>query len=263
MARLRARIGVPEPNPAPPRYRCPNTDAFRQVAEAYGDDNPLWCDPAYAAATRWAGPLAPPALVGGDSLIGEDEVREVAAEHRELLRGDPLRGVHAYYSASAREWWSPLRPDRRLHRRNALVGVLDKASEFAKRLGARVDGTGVPRRRDAPRRAAAAHGPHRARRGPGTGQRTRPGRPGALHRRAAGGDRRAVRAGATAGRRPPLVGGRRGGRRARPAGEGPPHGDRHDLLARRDGDGPVPASRRCGSATRTGGGSPASTTATS
>ena len=133
LARLRTRIGIPEPNPAPPHYRSPGTDAFRHVAEAYGDDNPLWCDPSYGAETRWGGPIASPALVGGDSLIGDDEVTEVASQHRDLMRGDPLRGVHAYYSASAREWWSPLRPGRVLRRRNALVGVLDKPSDFAGR----------------------------------------------------------------------------------------------------------------------------------
>jgi acyl dehydratase len=133
VARLRARIGIPEPHPQPPHYRCPNEDAFRHVAEAIGDDNPLWCDPAYARGTRWGGPIAPPALVGGDTLIGEDEVPEIPAEHRDLMRGDPLRGVHAFYSGSFREWWSPLRPGRAVWRRNALVGVLDKQSEFAKR----------------------------------------------------------------------------------------------------------------------------------
>ena len=133
IARLRARIGVAEPHPLPPHYLRPNTDAFRHVAEAYGDDNPLWCDPAYGTSTRWEGPIAPPPLVGGDTLIGEDEVPEVAPEQRELMKGDPLRGVHAFYSASAREWWAPLAPDRRVWRRNALVGVLDKPSEFAER----------------------------------------------------------------------------------------------------------------------------------
>jgi len=133
VAALRARVNIPEPHPQPPHYRCANEDAFRHVAEAYGDDNPLWCDPAYAAGTRWGGPIAPPALAGGDTLVGEDEVTEVAPEHAELMRGDPLRGVHAFYSASAREWWAPLRPGRRVYRRNALVGVLDKQSEFAKR----------------------------------------------------------------------------------------------------------------------------------
>jgi acyl dehydratase len=133
VARLRARIGVPEPHPQPPHHRAPGVDAFRHVAEAYGDDNPLWCDPTYAETTRWRGPIAPPAMVGGDTLVGEDEVTSVPPEHRELMRGDPLRGVHAFYASSAREWWAPLRPDRRVHRRNALVGVLDKPSDFAGR----------------------------------------------------------------------------------------------------------------------------------
>jgi len=131
--RLRARIGVPEPHPQPPHYLRPDLDAFRHVAESYGDDNPLWSDPDYAATTRWGGPIAPPPLVGGDTLIGEDEVTEVAPEHRELMKGDPLRGVHAYYASSSREWWAPLTPGHRVWRRNALVGALDKSSEFAGR----------------------------------------------------------------------------------------------------------------------------------
>ena len=131
--RLRARVGVPEPHPQPPHYTELTTDVFRHVAEAYGDDNPLWCDSGYGAGTRWEGPIAPPPLVGGDTLIGEDEVTRVAPEHAELMRGDPLRGVHAFYSASAREWWEPLRPGARVTRRNALVGVLDKPSSFAER----------------------------------------------------------------------------------------------------------------------------------
>src|SRR5438067_9081797 len=131
--RLRARIGIPEPHPMPPYYTLPTIDTFRNVAVAYGDDNPLWGDADYGAKTRWESAIAPPPLVGGDTLIGEDEVTEVAAAQRDLMKGDPLRGVHAFYSASAREWWSPLFPDKRVWRRNALVGVLDKASEFAER----------------------------------------------------------------------------------------------------------------------------------
>jgi len=133
VARLRARIGVPQPHPQPPRYLCPNEDAFRQVAEAYGDDNPLWCDPEYAASTCWDGPIAPPPLVGGDTLVGENEVSEVPEQTRELLKGDPIRGAHAFYSGSFREWWAPLRPGMRVARRNALVGVSEKSSEFAER----------------------------------------------------------------------------------------------------------------------------------
>jgi hypothetical protein len=108
----------------------PNEDAFRHVAEAYGDDNPLWWD--HDHKSRWDGPIASPHMVGGDTMIGEDEVR-LDAETKGLLKGDPLRGVHAFYSGSFREWWNPLRPGTRVGRRNALVGVHDKVSEFAGR----------------------------------------------------------------------------------------------------------------------------------
>jgi hypothetical protein len=93
----------------------------------------LWCDPEYGPTTRWGCSIAPPVLVGGDTLIGEDEVTQVAPEHRDLMKGDPLRGVHAFYAASAREWWAPLYAQRRTFRRNALVAALDKPSEFAER----------------------------------------------------------------------------------------------------------------------------------
>lgn len=131
--RLRARIGVARPHSAPPHYLCPNEDAFRHVALAYGDDNPLWCDPHHAGTTRWGGPIAPPHLVGGDTLIGEDEVTAIPDEMREIMKGDPLGGVHAFYAGSSREWWHPLVPGQRVTRRNALVGVHDKGSEFAGR----------------------------------------------------------------------------------------------------------------------------------
>ncbi|MGO9877201.1 MAG: hypothetical protein ACLPVY_25765 [Acidimicrobiia bacterium] len=133
VARLCARVGVAEPHPQPPHYRLPTLDTFRNVAIAYGDDNPLWCDPNYGEKTRWESAIAPPPLVGGDTLVGEDEVTAVAPEQRELMKGDPLRGVHAFYAASAREWWAPLYPQRRVFRRNALVAALDKTSEFAGR----------------------------------------------------------------------------------------------------------------------------------
>jgi acyl dehydratase len=133
VAALRARIGIAQPNPVPPHYLSPGTDTFRIVARSYGDDNPLWCDPAYATASRWGEPIAPPPMVGGDSIVGEDVLTadDLARQHE--LKGDPLRGVHAFYSACEREWWEPLRANHGVHRRNALVGVLDKPSEFSGR----------------------------------------------------------------------------------------------------------------------------------
>jgi acyl dehydratase len=133
VAILRSRIGKPQAYPAPPHFRRPGVDAFRHVAWAYGDDNPLWADPDYATGTRWEGSLAPPPLIGGDSLIGEDSLSDSEIAAQVELKGDPLRGVHAFYGASEREWWAPLRPDARISRRTALVGVLDKPSEFGGR----------------------------------------------------------------------------------------------------------------------------------
>jgi acyl dehydratase len=98
-----------------------------------GDDNPLYCEPEYAAKTRWGGLILHPAFVGGDTLIGIDEVEAVPQDKLALMRGDPLRGVHAFYSSGVREWWRPLRPGREVFRRNAVVGVLDKSSGFARR----------------------------------------------------------------------------------------------------------------------------------
>lgn len=43
-------------------------DAIRHFAWGIGDDNPLWVDPEYAAASAWAGPVAPPC-----SLYAVDE----------------------------------------------------------------------------------------------------------------------------------------------------------------------------------------------
>ena len=58
---------------------------------------------------------------------------ELTGTIAEIMRGDPLRGVHAFYSGSFREWWNPLRDGARVNRRSALVGVHDKASQFANR----------------------------------------------------------------------------------------------------------------------------------
>ena len=62
------------------------------------------------------------------------------------MKGDPLRGVHAFYAASAREWWAPLYPLHRRIRRNALVAALDKPSEFAGRAIHEWTAQVVPRR---------------------------------------------------------------------------------------------------------------------
>ena len=142
IARLRRRIGIPEPHPVAPRFLQPGVDAFRQVAEAYGDDNPLWRDEELRAQRRvWAGIIAPPPLVGGDSLIGEDEVREVAPEHRDLMKGDPLRGVHAFYAGERPRVVGPAAP-RSAHLASQRAGRACSTSRASSPSGPSTSGPG-------------------------------------------------------------------------------------------------------------------------
>ena len=208
-------------------------------AIAYGDDNPLWCEPDYAAKTRWEGPIASPVLVGGDTLIGEDEVPRVPEEHRELMKGDPLRGVHAFYAASAREWWAPLRPEQRIRRRNALVGVHDKASEFAERaihewtgqVFATDDGTLLSGQYRMMARTERTKARER-------GKYAKVEPQSYTDEQIAEIDAQYVERG-PARRRAAVVGGRQRRRSRRPDGQGAAARHRHDLLARRHGHGPV------------------------
>ena len=95
-----ARIGVAQPHPQPPHYRNPGEDAFRHVAESYGDDNPLWCDPDHARASVWAGPIAPPPLNGGDTLVGVNEVATLDPEKLEAAFRQPP-AIHRFPRAMA------------------------------------------------------------------------------------------------------------------------------------------------------------------
>ena len=61
-------------------------------------------------------------------FIAAHEVSAVAAEHRDLMKGDPLRGVHAFYASSAREWWAPLYPGRSVGAAPVVGDVIDRGS---------------------------------------------------------------------------------------------------------------------------------------
>ncbi len=161
IAALRRRIGVATPHPQPPWYREPGTDAFRHVAEAFGDDNPLWCDPDYGAGTVWGEPIASPNMNGGDTLIGENEITQLDPDTKALLKGDPLKGAHAYYAGSHREWWRPVRAGHADHppqrpRRRARQG-----QRVRRAVGARVDGRGLRCRRPRAVGPVSADDPHR------------------------------------------------------------------------------------------------------
>jgi acyl dehydratase len=130
IARLRQRIGVQYNQPRPPHNREVTWDGSRQFALGYGDDNPLWCDPEYAAKTRWGTLIAPPNFM---YTIGDLDARPTE-EQKALLKGDPLAGLGVYQSAMNIEWWRPMRRGDRILKRAALVGIqINEKSAFSGR----------------------------------------------------------------------------------------------------------------------------------
>jgi acyl dehydratase len=63
IAEARELIGVPLRRDRMQWNKAATRDAIRQFADGVGDDNPLWRDPSYAAATKWQRPLAPPSFL--------------------------------------------------------------------------------------------------------------------------------------------------------------------------------------------------------
>jgi acyl dehydratase len=130
--RSRLRIGVPQVLPNPPHNLEVTHDALRHFAFAYGDDNPLYCDPHYAAGTRWGGVVGPPTF--GVYTMGEDaSPRPVPPGTKALLKGDPFAGLGSYQAVMEFEWWRPLSIGDSLRCLRSQVGVEEKRSEFGGR----------------------------------------------------------------------------------------------------------------------------------
>ncbi|UUZ62808.1 MaoC family dehydratase N-terminal domain-containing protein [Polaromonas sp. P1-6] len=80
-------------------------DAIRHYAWGLGDDNPLYCDPAYAKDTRWGGLVAPPTFFYGiwDAVVapGLPDVQwfysGIDAEFHEPIRRNDTIVAHAEY----------------------------------------------------------------------------------------------------------------------------------------------------------------------
>ncbi len=131
IARLRRKIGIHQKQPTTPHNYEVTWDGTRHFGFGCGDDNPLWCDPDYAKATRWGGLIAPPLFFW---TMGEADQPPLSAEQKELLKGDPLAGLGAYQAVMEYEWWRPLTTGDRLRVRRVLLGVTVKEkSEFSGR----------------------------------------------------------------------------------------------------------------------------------
>ena len=79
-------------------YGTVTADLIRHYADAIGDPNPIWRDPAYAAGTRWGGIIAPPTFESSISFGSSFGGR---------LR---VPGVARLAAGNRHEYYKPIRP---------------------------------------------------------------------------------------------------------------------------------------------------------
>jgi acyl dehydratase len=101
-------------------------DVMSHFAWGCGDDNPLWHDAAYGAATRWRDQIAFPLFLHstGTNLTPKQDPQQKA-----LFKG-LFRGVGKYYTGVEWTWWRPLYSDERLYveRVTSAIKVNEKSS---------------------------------------------------------------------------------------------------------------------------------------
>jgi acyl dehydratase len=108
-------------------------EAIRNFAYGYGDDNPLFCDPAHGAGSRWGSQVAPQimAAVLNAPMLGDKLPRE--------FRGGSYRGIHAYVSGCTWDWYRPIYPGDTLYSFTGLESITEKPSEYAGRTLIKID----------------------------------------------------------------------------------------------------------------------------
>jgi acyl dehydratase len=128
--RAKLLLGIDAPTSIDEYYRQATTDGIRNFARGYGDDNPLYVDPGYAAGTRWGGPIAPPMIHCALSrkMLGDP----IPDDIRKATKG-LFSGVHMFVSGQDTEWFQPVRPADELYGFGGLESIEEKTSEFAGR----------------------------------------------------------------------------------------------------------------------------------
>ena len=118
--RLRARIGTRIENSLEPWCHEATRDNIRHYAHGIGDDNPLWCDPDYAANTKYGGIIALPSfLFACDRIISG------------YVGGLP--GVHAMWAGANWSWHKPVRRNDEINTEAWLKDLILHDTQFSGR----------------------------------------------------------------------------------------------------------------------------------
>jgi len=117
---LRERIGVKIGATAEPWCHEATRDNIRHYAHGIGDDNPLWCDPEYAAKTRHGGIVALPSFLFSTSRIVSGYV-------------GGLPGVHAMWSGADWTWHKPVQRNDAISTEAHLKDLIEHQTRFAGR----------------------------------------------------------------------------------------------------------------------------------
>lgn len=117
---LRQRIGKKIDNPAEPWCFEATRDNIRHYAHGIGDDNPLWCDPDYAAKTKYGGIIALPSFLFATSRIVSGYV-------------GGLPGVHAMWSGADWTWHKPVHRNDEIRTEAYLKDLIEHQTRFAGR----------------------------------------------------------------------------------------------------------------------------------
>ena len=120
MDALRSRINVRIGNTLEPWCHEATRDNIRHYAHGIGDDNPLWCDPDYAAGTKHGGIIALPSFLFATSRI-------VSAY------AGGLPGVHARWAGADWTWHKPVRRNDEIRTEAWLKDLIEHETRVAGR----------------------------------------------------------------------------------------------------------------------------------
>ena len=117
---LRQRIGVKIGQTVEPWCHEATRDNIRHYAHGIGDDNPLWCDPDYAAKSHYGGIVALPSFLFSTSRIVSGYV-------------GGLPGVHAMWSGADWTWHKPVHRNDEISTEAYLKDLVEHQTRFAGR----------------------------------------------------------------------------------------------------------------------------------